>query len=340
MIDSRLDNFASRFHFANSLNKSAKFPKPHSNFQISEFWLIIANHTSTGEVSRLAILTTGVLIVVEVPSEEQAVEESKICDSKSENKPLRIAYSIKLPNMSIQDFDIDRNNNFVSLLTSEGNVWIYDLQRVESSEENVMNQKIKKCSRDTVSYHQELKYVWLDDYEWDKKQATVSGNDCALSNLLKAKNIAFDIGSGNFSAYIPEEGMTSRDSIKMKDIMSREFNTSKKYSKAELSKFSSPDQVQYGLTSNKKPLTQISSSRENYGDVEESKVHDARIINNLDESGITQMDDYLKMKPHEVAANLLSAGLSTKGLNKDMSQNIMIYKEGISSENEYIPRSK
>ena len=158
--------------------------------------------------------------------------------------------------------------------------------------------------------------------------------------MLKAKNIAFDIGSGNFSAYIPEEGMTSRDSIKMKDIMSREFNTSKKYSKVELSKFSSPDQVQYGLTSNKKPLTQISSSRENYGDVEESKVHDARIINNLDESGITQMDDYLKMKPHEVAANLLSAGLSTKGLNKDMSQNIMIYKEGISSENEYIPRSK
>jgi hypothetical protein len=70
-------------------------------------------------------------VVVEIPTESQQQEESKVDYNKPGEKPLKIVMSIKLPHLSIQDFDIDKNSNYVSLLTSEGEVKIYDLEQVE-----------------------------------------------------------------------------------------------------------------------------------------------------------------------------------------------------------------
>lgn len=148
---------------------------------------------------------------------------------------MKIVMSIKLPNLSILDFEMDKNSNYVSLLTSEGEVKIYDLVQVERSDREITNERLKNTSRCTISYHEHLPYVTLNDFESEIK---------------------------NYSVFIPEEGLTSKDSIKLKDIVSREFNTSKKFDKSEFSKYTSPEKGVYGLFSNQKPLSNIYSSRE------------------------------------------------------------------------------
>lgn len=226
---------------------------------------------------------------MEIPDENNTDEESKCEDLKSKEKPLKILSSIKINNLSITDFDIDRNCYFVSLLTSEGEVLLYDIATLEKSDEDVTNQKVKNSSRDTISYHKSFKYVTELEFESDIK---------------------------NYSAYIPEEGLISNDSVRMKDITTLDFNNSMKKSCIDQSKIGSaykphlepPFKINYNNSSQK-------SNRR--FDFEESKL--ALNEQNLD---------------GDSAQKLLSGGLSSR-VPRSTNPDILIYKKGVPDIQDY-----
>lgn len=259
---------------------------------------------------RLALLTNGVLMVVEIPIDDETYEESKVDYSKPGERPLKIVMSIKLPHQSITDFDVDRNGYYASLLSSDGTVKIYELEATEKSDKDVMNQKIKKCSRDTVSYHGELYFVDFKDFEIDIK---------------------------NYSVCLPEEGLLSKDSIKMKDITNRVLNSSIKKNPYNES-FSA--QKSAGETGYKYQYSAASNISAQNSYIEESKIHNNGYANQLNESEISHVNEFMKIKPHQVATNLLTAGLSTKAASKDVQQDIMIYKQGVKDLQDYSAFSK
>jgi hypothetical protein len=90
--------------------------------------------------------------------------------------------SVKLPHKAILDFDIDRNCYYALIVSSEGDAHIYDIEKAQENDELVTNQRLRLSSRETVSYHKELKFV-------DEER---------LKEELKT-----------YSAYIPEEGITN-----------------------------------------------------------------------------------------------------------------------------------
>lgn len=57
---------------------------------------------------------------------------------------------------------------------------------------------------------------------------------------------------------------------------------------------------------------------------EESKINQVERIQNYEESEFSRVEDTQKMKPQQIATNLLSAGLSTKAITKNVSQDILI----------------
>lgn len=266
---------------------------------ITKLQFIRSQNTSFGS-TRLALLTNGVLVVVEIPSEDATYEESKCDYSDVKDKPLRIILSIKFPHQSILDFDIDRNGYYAAIYSSERNVKIYELDTTEKSDVSVTNQKLKNCSRDTISYHQEFKAISEDDF-W---------------NEIK-----------NYYAYLPEEGLTSKDSIKLRDITGKDLNTSSKFHRENHSQYSSADKkcldLPYKAQYDAGSTTSVKNSY-----IEESKIHNNGLTNRLDESEISNMDDFLRLKPHQVASNLLTAGLSTKAATKG-NQDILVYKQGV-----------
>lgn len=107
----------------------------------------------------------GSFVILEIPTSETTIEESKVDSQDTKEKSLRILMSIKLPKQSIKDFDIDRNCYYVSLLTTEGEIKIYDLEITQASDAGVTNQKLGVCSRETISYHKEFKQLSQPDFE-------------------------------------------------------------------------------------------------------------------------------------------------------------------------------
>jgi hypothetical protein len=120
----------------------------------------------------------------------------------------------------------------------------------------------------------------------------------------------------------------------LRDITSREFNTSKKLDKSEFSKYTSPEKGIYGLFSNQKPLSNIYSSRGNKY-IEENKINQSGRVQNYEESEFSRVEETQKIKPQQMATNLLSAGLSTKALTKNVTQDILICKQGVPDIHDY-----
>lgn len=107
----------------------------------------------------------GIFVILEIPISDTTIVDSKTDDQATEEKPLKILISIKLPKQSIRDFDIDRNCYYVSLLTTEGEIKIYDLETTQASDAGVTKKKLGPCSRETISHHKEFKYVNQPDFE-------------------------------------------------------------------------------------------------------------------------------------------------------------------------------
>ena len=140
---------------------------------------------------RLALLMDGVFVLTEVVSKMSTPEEFNVEDCQNEPEThLKILASIKLPHLAILDFDIDRNNTYVSLVTSEGLVKIYQLDKVETSDSKVTQQKVSMSSRDTISYYKYFEEV-------TQKQMTE--------------------GLREYIVGIPDSDITFDDSLKLKD---------------------------------------------------------------------------------------------------------------------------
>lgn len=88
------------------------------------------------------------------------------------------------------------------------------------------------------------------------------------------------------------------------------------------SKFLSAEKGTNGISSQVNFYPDDITSARNYNDVEESKIHNSGYANRLDESEISKMDEFMKLKPHQIASNLLTAGLSTKACSKNIKQDI------------------
>lgn len=69
---------------------------------------------------------------------------------------LEIDFSIKLPSWSVIDFDIDHMCFYALLVSSEGDVTLYDIEKAKKSEEDISNSWVRLASRDTVSHHKKL----------------------------------------------------------------------------------------------------------------------------------------------------------------------------------------
>ena len=141
---------------------------------------------------RLAMLVQGVFVLVLVISNDQ-FQEFKVVDQENPESCLKILASIRLPHVSILDFDIDRNNCNVSLVSSDGLVRVYDINKLQSSDDNVTKQQVKLGSRETVSC-----YKYFDEINLDQMLDNIKGN--ILSGV--------------------EQGTTFDDSFKMKDSTS------------------------------------------------------------------------------------------------------------------------
>lgn len=92
--------------------------------------------------TNLALLTKGQLVILEVPSDEITFDESRTLSQESSRKKLKIIMTIKIPHVMIHNFDIDRNGKYASLLTSEGDVRVYDLDVVEENQKGMAYQKL------------------------------------------------------------------------------------------------------------------------------------------------------------------------------------------------------
>lgn len=71
-----------------------------------------------GDSQRVAVLSEGQLFVLSLGGDE-----------------LEIEFSIKLPMRAIVDFDIDYYNYYILLVSSEGDVTLYDFEKTKSADE-------------------------------------------------------------------------------------------------------------------------------------------------------------------------------------------------------------
>ena len=138
---------------------------------------------------RLAMLIQGVFVLVQVISNDQ-FQEFKVEDQENPESCLKILASIRLPHVSILDFDIDRNNYNVSLVSSDGLARVYDINKLQSSDDSVTKQQVRLSSRETVSYYKHFNEINLDQMLENLKSHILSGI---------------------------EQGTTFDDSFKMKD---------------------------------------------------------------------------------------------------------------------------
>jgi len=74
---------------------------------------------------------------------------------RNENE-LEIDFSIKLPLRAIMDFDIDFNCYYVILVSSEGDVSLYDIDKAKISDEEITWSWMRLSSWETVSHHRRL----------------------------------------------------------------------------------------------------------------------------------------------------------------------------------------
>lgn len=86
--------------------------------------------------NRLALLSEGQVVIVSL-----------------NERGLKIEFSIKLPCRAVIDFDIDHMCNYVLIVSSEGDVTLYDLEKAAISEAEITNSKLRLASRDTLSHH-------------------------------------------------------------------------------------------------------------------------------------------------------------------------------------------
>lgn len=71
-----------------------------------------------GDSQRVAVLSEGQLFVLSLGGDE-----------------LEIEFSIKLPMRAIVDFDIDYYNYYILLVSSEGDVTLYDFEKTKAADE-------------------------------------------------------------------------------------------------------------------------------------------------------------------------------------------------------------
>ena len=135
------------------------------------------------------MLIQGVFVLVQVISNDQ-FQEFKVEDQENPESCLKILASIRLPHVSILDFDIDRNNYNVSLVSSDGLARVYDIKKLQSSDDSVTKQQVRLSSRETVSYYKHFNEINLDQMLENLKSHILSGI---------------------------EQGTTFDDSFKMKD---------------------------------------------------------------------------------------------------------------------------
>lgn len=64
--------------------------------------------------------------------------------------------SFKLPCRSIIDFDVDHLINYALIVSSEGDVTIYDVEKAIQAEALLTSSKLRLTSRSTVSHHKSL----------------------------------------------------------------------------------------------------------------------------------------------------------------------------------------
>lgn len=113
---------------------------------------------------------------------------------------MKIVASIKLSHKSIIDFDIDRNNYYVSVVSSEGDVKIYDIEMLQKSDEKVTSQKVRLASRDTISYHKYFTLVTEEQMvEGLKKRVFYGPEGCTtFDDSFKFRDATNRIGQDTF----------------------------------------------------------------------------------------------------------------------------------------------
>ncbi|CAI2387067.1 unnamed protein product [Moneuplotes crassus] len=256
---------------------------------ISKLHFLKEIHPKNGSLCKLAILASGTFIIVDIPEGKSQYDDSNSEDLKKPENPLRILASIRLPNCSILDFDIDRNCYFVSLLTSEGNVELYDIATLEKSECKFAKKKLKSSSRGSISHHKSFGHVTEKEFENDIK---------------------------NYSAFLPEEGILSKNSVRMKDSGFMDCNGSLRKSEGLESRIGSaykphlepPNKINY------KELNTLNSSRVALEDLKSGKG--------------------MKSRFDDSSQKLFSEDLSARAIPQSES-NILIYKEGVPDMQDY-----
>jgi hypothetical protein len=88
---------------------------------------------------RVAVLSEGQLIIL-----------------RQEESQLNIEVSIKLPCRSVIDFDIDTSCFYALIVSSEGDVTLYDIEKATQSENQIMNSQLRLSSRESVKHHRSL----------------------------------------------------------------------------------------------------------------------------------------------------------------------------------------
>ena len=238
-------------YFTNkNINESIfRLPEEFEN-GVEKIQFIRRNRNEEFDRTSLAILTKGQLIVLEVPSDETTVEDSKT--QETPRKRLKIVMTIKIPHVMIQNFDIDRNGKYASLLTSEGDVRIYDLDVVEENQKGMAYQRL----------------YWISKEEYESFASDVTYVD---SNIYILQN-----------AQLHESSQSSANKENVQ-LFSNSVNWTYENSKI-----------------NKKIM-----------DIEESKICSSTNQNDIDESDINNVDEFLKENQQQSAINVITNGQST-----------------------------
>lgn len=72
---------------------------------------------------------------------------------------LEIEFSIKLPLRAIIDFDIDYYNYYILLVSSEGDVSLYDFDKTKAADLQITNNRMRLSSRETVTHHKKFEKI-------------------------------------------------------------------------------------------------------------------------------------------------------------------------------------
>ena len=146
---------------------------------VEKIQFIRRNKNEDFDRSKIALLTKGELVILDIPSEETTIEDSKSQIKEFSRKNLKINMIFSIPHVMIHNFDIDRNGKYVSLLTSEGDVRIYDLDAAEDAQKGMAYQRLYLCSKDEYeSMMNEVTYVDSNIYILQNAQL---GDSCPSS---------------------------------------------------------------------------------------------------------------------------------------------------------------